>query len=129
MEIKKRDDHVKMFRNGKPKLIPMTVIETWIRGGQLADSGWTFAPGAKAIYDEWFAEETRRRQRVRSRPKVIHRDPGFADISQAVGMAAEAEASTGPIEPPAPSFSPPEKEVVTPPEATLAAEMIEILEE
>ena len=94
-----RDEHVKMIRNGKSQLIPMTQIEVWVKDGHLEDSGWTFAPGAKEIYEEWQKETKRRRQLERKRPAVIQRDPGFADVSRAVGQAAEAEVP-GPIEDP-----------------------------
>lgn len=138
-----RDDHVKMIRNGKSKLIPMLAIEVWKRDGQFEDSGWTFAPNAKEIYEAWIAEETKRRQRARKRPAVIQRDPGFADISGAVGLAAEAEDAPPPIvsespvseAPPVPDFipagpaAPVERPVPGPEGSASPPETVEILTE
>lgn len=85
-----RDDHVKMIKNGKAKLVPMTRVEAWIRDGIFEDTGWTFAPGHEEIFRKWQEEETRRRQRAKRKPPVIQRDPGFVDVSRAVGQVADS---------------------------------------
>jgi hypothetical protein len=84
-----RDDHVKMLKNGRSKLVPMLEIESWIHDGLLEASGYTFGPGAEEIYEKWHKEEIRRRQLAKKRPPVIIRDPGFVDISRAVGEAED----------------------------------------
>lgn len=95
------DDHVKMFRNGNPalwKLIPMRTVESWKRDGVFESSRYTFAPGAEEIFDGWLEAETRKRKLDKKRPAILQRDPGFADISRAIGEAAEAEMPL-PVEP------------------------------